>query len=227
MVATPKAPNKSRLGEPREATRREPTHKEGTSMAKKLSLLLAAVAVLAFAVPAFASAATGLTESGKLVPVGTNIVGTNVGNVITTSTKTGNITCGTVTVTAKVTANSSAKVTAAGNEATTTASSCTVAGGGVANVSKINLSSLETTGGGTGTAVLSFQVELPGGVICKYSTPGGTGTYNPSETAEGGNVITLSEVPLSVTPAACGTTAKLDGKFKMETDGTSTSVFLL
>jgi hypothetical protein len=82
----------------------------------------------------------------------------------------------------------------------------------------LGITSFDTTGGGTGTASVSAGVELPSGTTCKYSTSGGTGTYNPTESTEGGNKLTFTEVALSVSPAACGTTAKLDGVFLMETD---------
>ena len=78
---------------------------------------------------------------------------------------------------------------------------------------------------GIGTATLSFTVDLPSGAECKYNGTG-TATYNKGETVHGGNVITISEQVLTVTPAACGTTAKLDGVFSLELEN-GKSVWLM
>jgi hypothetical protein len=186
-------------------------------VAKKLSLLLAAVAVLAFAVPAFASASTGLTESGSLVAVGTEVLGTNNGVITTTSSKTGNINCEEVKVYGKILANSAAEVRAnnTGTANTSFATKCSNTNGATVEVSEIKLNELKTTGGGVGTASISFKIKL-GSLTCSYTTTTGSGTYVPGASpAE----ITISEQALSVTPIACGTTAKLDGKFKLSTVG--------
>jgi hypothetical protein len=194
-------------------------------MIKKLSFLLALAAVMASAVPAFANAATGLTEKGGLVTAGSKIAGTTIGNLVITSTKTGNITCPSITVTDEVSANSAATVALRGVVKAIKAP-CTL-GAGNATATEVTLVSLHTTGGGTAAVNMSLTIDLPGGTDCTYSTPAGTATYNPGETGEGGDIITLSEVPLNVTPAACGTTAKLDWKFSIETDETTTPVFLM
>jgi hypothetical protein len=93
---------------------------------------------------------------------------------------------------------------------------------------KVHSRSHHTTGGGTGTAVVSFTVVLPSGSKCNFSTSGGTGTYNPTETTEGGDLLTITKQPLTVTPIACGTTATISGSFTMETDlETTVPVYLM
>jgi hypothetical protein len=196
-------------------------------MLKKLSLLLTTAAVLGLAAPALASAATGLTEGGKLVAVGTNIRFTNTGTITITSTKTGNISCTTMTLLAKLTTNNLTTVAGTGVAGQSSATNCTVAGTGTASFTNLGFKNFHTTGGGTGTAGLEASVKLAA-ITCNYSTPSASGTYSPSETSEGGGTVTFNEVALSVTPAACGTTAKLDGQFKMETDNFfNTAVWLM
>jgi len=193
-------------------------------MPRKFSLLLAAAAVLVLAVPAFANAATGLTKNGALAPVG-NPFGTfieyaSTTPTVVTSTKTGNVTCpvGAIFMEAELTTNTSAEVKEVGGGFLSASATCKNVKGEVAAVKNVILSSFKTTGGGTGTASLSFEIEpFPGGLTCKYSTSAGAATYNPTETSEGGGVITISEQTLSVTPLACGTTAKLDGSYTMTT----------
>jgi hypothetical protein len=142
-----------------------------------------------------------------------------------TSTKSGNITCMSMTFTEEVTTNTLATVDLRGRGST--ASGCAFAGGAVLTITNLTMSALQSTGGGTGTANISFAGDLPSGGTCNYSAASAPFTYNPSETLEGGNTLSLSEVLLSVTPAACGTTTKLDGKFKLETDATTVPVYLM
>jgi hypothetical protein len=179
-------------------------------MTKKLSLLLAAVAVLAFAVPAFASASTGLTENGKLIATGQLITGTSIGQVTTTSEKLGDITCQEVMVEAELVTNttSEVKATKGGTQSATTCSRA----GAKEEVFGIELNELKTTGGGTGTASAAFKVKLTGGTVCTFVGTSDVFTYSP-----GGDVIAISSQPLSVTPVACGKSASLDGSFTMTT----------
>src|ERR1700743_1732199 len=167
-------------------------------MGKKLSLLAAAIAVLALAVPAFASAGTGVVEGGVLVASGQTIVGTNVGQVTTTSTKTGNISCKSMIVDAVLTENTATEVKATSGSGT--AKTCEVGANPTVTVHFILLSELKTTGGGTGTAALSYEVVLPSGTECHYSTSVATFIYKPGETAEGANTLKISEQALTVSP---------------------------
>jgi hypothetical protein len=177
--------------------------------------LIAAVAMLAFAAPSMASGATGLTENGKLVAVGTTLRGVNLGLFTVTTPKLGNVQCNSVTITVQLVANTSSTVSAVG-AGTSSATGCVVAGTDSVTVTNIKVTELHTFGGGTGTKSFSFDLDI-GSLLCKYSANKITLSYNPTETSEGSDVLTFNEVPLSVTPAACGS-SKLDGKLTMETD---------
>jgi hypothetical protein len=180
-------------------------------MKKRLSLLLAVVAVLAFAVPAFASAATGLTEGGKRIEVGKIITGTNIGEVTTTSEKLGNIVCKNVMVETKVGTNSTSKVVLE-TGGTQSASACFRETAEV-KVFDIELSKLETTGGGNGSVSAAFKVELaPGGPTCSF-----VGTNDTFAYPENGDKVKIENAALSVTPLACGKSAELDGEFTITT----------
>lgn len=81
-------------------------------MAKKLSLLLAAVAVAALAAPPFASA-VGVTDGkGKLLPVGTVIVGKSKSRVLETGF--GKVTCESWVQRIKLTKNTTESVQGVG-----------------------------------------------------------------------------------------------------------------
>jgi hypothetical protein len=191
-------------------------------MTKKLSLLLTAAAVLAFAVPAAASASTGLTEGGVLIEVGKFITGTNIGTVTTTSEKLGNITCEHVMVAAKLTVNNTSEVKAGEAAASEqTASTCFRAGVGV-SVTHINLEELKTNGGGAGKFSVTYEVELtPGGTVCTFTGMNDTFSYTP-----GSDSIRVENAALTVVPFACGKSATLDGSFTITTRNTTESVFL-
>jgi hypothetical protein len=201
------------------------------NMAKKLSLLLAATAVLAFAVPAFAHAETGLTmPEGTLITPGTIITGTNIldpatgtKQVITTSARLSSITCESVMVAAKLTVNSSTEVKAGEAGAfEQTASICFRGGRAEVKVFGIQLNELQTKGGGTGKVSLSYKVEItPGGTVCTFTGTNDVFTYTP-----GSDTITIENGALSVTPAACGSAA-LDGSFTLSTKGTTEPVLLM
>jgi hypothetical protein len=192
-------------------------------MAKKFSMLLAAVAVIAFAVPSFANAETGLTETaGTFIPVGTKVEATNIGAVTTTSTKTGNIKCEEVTVTGEVAVDSAAEVkispTSDGVEHNF-AKKCSVPSGAEVKVTSIKITEISTKGevkSGSvkkGKFVVSFVIDV-GTATCTYTTSAGEGTY-----VAGSDVMSVAEAPLTVSPAAaCGSSAKLDGEFTVRTD---------
>jgi hypothetical protein len=194
-------------------------------MLKKFTLLLAAMAVLAFAVPAFASATTGLTESGKLVEVGKKVEATNIGAVLLTSAKLGTITCDEVTLTGTVATNTAATVRVTGDAGKSFAKLCMKNDGTAVTVKNIVLTEIHTEGKikeedkeapgkfiKEGKFVVNFELEV-GGLTCKFTTAGSAGHYT-----EGTDVITTEEGKLSASPIACGTTATLDGKFTIKTD---------
>jgi hypothetical protein len=189
------------------------------------ALFLTVIASLALAVPAVASATTGLTEGGTLVPVGTELIATNIGSIIQTTSKAGNLTCRSVKIAAKLEANSTAEVRASGTGAgVSTATECSVSSGAAVIFSEIKLYKFQTAGevisGSTKkiTFNMSFK-ETIGSLVCSYSIASGIATYTASS-----SVFTISEQPMSVTPAACGTTSKLDGQFSLSTTSGSALV---
>jgi hypothetical protein len=195
------------------------------NMKKKLSLLLAAVAVLAFAAPSFASAAeTGLTmPEGTLVSPGTIITFTNIGPWKKTSEKLGTITCENVMLAAKLSVNSKTEVKATEAGASEQTATTCLRGGAELKVFGIQLKEVKTNGGGTGTISLAYKVELnPGGTVCSFEGTNMVFTYIP-----GSDTIKIEKGSMSVTPAACGKSSALDVEFTMTTKGTTEPVFLM
>jgi len=186
-------------------------------MAKKFGLLVTAIAVIAFAVPALASASTGVTQGGSLLSPGTVLKGSSTNT--TTTTTLGTLKCATVGVSAELKKNSAAEgVEAVGNGETST-STCTL-GSTPITIKNITLSKLSSTAGesGTGKATLSFEAVLSASLTCKYVGTEDTLTY----TSEGSS-IKFSNIPLTATPAACGT-AKLSGDFALTAGGSAVAV---
>jgi len=180
-------------------------------MAKKFSLLLAAVAVVALAVPAFASAAAVTDGSGNLLGKGTKISGTSTN--ATTLTSLGLLTCATVKVNGELTANSGGTVEGVGVGAGET-STCRL-GKKEISITDITLTSLKSTGTShTGTIGVTFEADLPE-LHCHFKSPA---AGLPFSYSAGGNTLTISEGNLEGTPEACepGT---LNGTFTISQTG--------
>lgn len=179
-------------------------------MIKKLTV--AAIVTLVLAVPAFASASTGLTESGVLVPVGSIVRGTNVAQFTVTSS-IGDWTCNSVSFNARVTKNNETEGVAGSGEGEGTPSTCSFKGNAI-KVTNFRFVSLSSTSAqpGKGTISLSFEADLPV-LTCKYSATSAPFTYT-----SGTDVIQIDKASLSVSPAACGS-AKLDWLVTFTTSG--------
>lgn len=178
-------------------------------MAKKLSLLLAAVAVLAFAIPTVAGAAT-LESGGSVVPVGTKITGKSTNAV--TQTGLGKLSCKEVVLLGKVTTNSGGTVEGVGTgEATGT--TCNVEGTAVevTNIVLSNIKSNATTGTGKGTASFSFKSTLPVVGACTFTGTNAPGTYSTTTMT---NILKIEKATLTASPSACGP-ANLSGEFAL------------
>jgi hypothetical protein len=182
-------------------------------MAKKISLLLAAVAVIAFAVPALASATTGLTSpAGTLVPVNTAFRGTNVGAPVLTSSKFGELKCAAVVLNGKITKNNESEGAEGVGSGESTASSCTLPGGGLFKVKNLELINIKSSASEKEEGRVSFKFtafELP--QECTFSATNDKFTYVTNS-----DVKTLLKAPLTVTGTNCGT-ATLDSSFTLET----------
>jgi len=179
-------------------------------MAKKLSLLLASIAVVAFAAPAFASAAPAVTDPpGVLLPPGALIQGTNIGAVVT-ETSLGKISCETVDITGELTHNTGSTVRGIGAGAAS-ATVCNV-GGKPVTITDITLVELHSSAVGKGTINVTFKADLPNNVTCHFSSANMPFTYTA-----GTDIIKVKEGDLLGTPAACEP-GKLTGEFTIETD---------
>lgn len=213
-------------------------------MGKKIIGAVIAVALVAFAaVPALASASPVLTNPpGTAVPVGTAIVGTNIGNTVMT-TSLGNIECQKSTVTGKVTKNNGTEIEGNIESASFTGSgsggACTTAFLGDVTVTpkklpwclkanakigtdKFNLTSGACGGGG----VMEFTLDTAIAGECTYTKSAVEGTYTTGGTQA---VLTVSEQEFKKSAGGflCPSTGKLDMKFGLETDGASPSPIII
>jgi len=198
-------------------------------MTKRLNLAVAAavVALIAFALPTVANAATGLTTGGSpggtLVPRGTKLLQTNVGGVTITTTKVGNIECGAWTMESEVTEDSESTGTQSVGVGEGTAGACNV-GENPATITHIKLATIKSSASESETAKteLSFEADLPGSVTCKFSAvTGGSGiTYITHS-----HITTYTKAPFNVSPAGCGK-ATIDANFTTETTGKA-AVFIM
>jgi hypothetical protein len=182
-------------------------------MAKKLTFLLAAIAVLAFAVPAMASAAvpTLQEESGTPVKTGTTIRGTG-SNVILTSSTLGEIKCTTITLEGVLSVNDMTNGITASNtgQVSPPTTDCTN-GTNTVNVTNVTLTDLKSTVGGVAKTSFTAVVDIGASTTCTFTGKEVEGTY-----ANGGSVLTFTAATgITSSPVACGT-AKLDGKFTLE-----------
>ena len=136
-------------------------------MAKKFSLLLAAIAVIAFAVPTFANAASVTQPGGEETSTGTVLTGVSHNTV--TETALGELSCEVVSIKALLTHNSGGLVTAEQSGAGST-SGCLLEGEFPVTITNPTLKSLTAEGGATGTRkiVLSFEADLPGSITCHF-----------------------------------------------------------
>jgi hypothetical protein len=176
-------------------------------MAKKLSLLLAAVAVLAFAIPSMASA-SALTSGGKLVATGTAITGTG-STVVLQSSTLGKIECASLVLKGTVTKNDGTTVEGSGNTENPKTENCKN-GANTVVVTGVNLTNLASTGTThTGTASFTAKVDVGAELVCSF-----VGTKVPFTYTSGGSSIVFKE-GAGVSGGACGT-AKLSGSFLLE-----------
>jgi hypothetical protein len=186
-------------------------------MAKKLSLMLAAVAVLAFAVPSIASASEATLPAGTRAPVGTKIVGTGT-DVILQSSLLGKITCSTLNLNGEITKNDGTTVEGSGANVSPTQSGC-VNGEKAVNVTEVEVTKLFSTTTEnekhekvlTSTASFVAHVDVGPELKCVF-----TGTNVPFTFTSGTDTITFTSAAGVVgVPAACGT-AKLTASFTLE-----------
>lgn len=183
-------------------------------MTKKLSLTMAAVAVLAYAVPAFASASPTATDAGSTsLPSGTNFRMTAITTGVTgvpmlTSTILGTIECNFLSITGTLKTNSGATVT--GNSGGIfTSTTCTNHGNPV-SITSINVSDLVTTVSGKANLSYTLVTDVAG-LTCAYTGTNVPGTYTP-----GKSIVTFNKAgTVDGSVAGCGN-GTLDAEFTLE-----------
>jgi hypothetical protein len=181
-------------------------------MFKKLTLLLAAVAVVAFAVPSLASASSITSSAGKLTPVGTKITATGT-NITQTTSTLGAITCKKLTFNFTVVKNASSTFEGEGTNSNPATESC-MNGMRTLVFTSFDVSKLLSTTSGSGTVNIKAIEDLAG-ITCTLIGTSVPFTYTP-----GSNTIVFSSATgITSSPAACGT-EKLDGSFALEIGGT-------
>jgi hypothetical protein len=184
-------------------------------MIKKISLLLAAVAAVAFAVPAVAGAHSVTSPPFKLAPVGS--VMTATGNDITINSNIlGAITCEKLTTEVALTKNNGVLWEAAGAAAVPPQMGCKNGGKAVV-VTKLQVTRLLAEAAGTTmnfTATVDIGV-APNEVECTF-----TGVNVPFEyvAAEPDVIKFANAAGVAGVPVACGN-AKLSGTFTLEIAG--------
>jgi hypothetical protein len=185
---------------------------KATIMVKKLSLQLAAVAVLAFAVPSAASATAVTFPAGTLLKPGSELEATGT-DVILTSSTLGSITCGQLNLDVTITENNGTVVKGSGSAQKPTQGGCEDEGEPV-TVTLVTLKEIFSNTSEKGTASFEATVDIgnPVTVTCKV-----VGTAVPFTFVTGGDKIVFTKAG-NVTAAGCGT-VKLDGTFTMETAG--------
>ncbi len=183
-------------------------------MAKKFSLLMAAVAVLAFAIPALANAAPSVTSSkGVLAKASTEtknastITGTST-NVVTKSSL-GELKCEKVTVTAWLTKNTGTEVHATTDSGSQNKAVGCTAGGTPVEITDPTIVTLQANLAGSGTQTVSLTFTLPA-VGCTF-TGTVSFTYVPSSA--------VIHIAGSLTSTACGA-ATIAGDFTLEIGST-------
>jgi hypothetical protein len=181
-------------------------------MAKKLSFMLAAVAVLAFAIPSMASATVATLPAGTVAPVGTKFTTTGT-DFILKSNLLGTITCATLNLNGEITKNNGTEVEASGENSSPTQAGCK---NGEKPVKITKFATLNISESVLGFVIWSFTIKIHIGELeCTFTGKNINGTYT-----SGTNVLKFSEASgVTGSPAACGT-AKLSGQFALESGST-------
>lgn len=179
-------------------------------MIRKLSGLVAAIAIVVFAVPAVANAAALTMPANTLVPVGTGVTLFSTNTTVVTSL--GTISCAEVIINTEVDENTGAEWGAHGI-GKEIAAGCKL-GTKEIEITELNTEQFFSVGaGGEGRLIFTFKADLPG-VTCHYestSLPATSFTY-----VAGTDTFTIPKQKLVATPAACKP-GEISGSFTVET----------
>jgi hypothetical protein len=182
-------------------------------MRKKISLPLAAVAVVAFALPASADAHAVTSKAGTLAPKGTLITATGI-DPTWNSAILGPITCKSLTLTTEITENNGTNVTASGPNANPPTQDCTN-GTHLIVTTKFDITRFAAEGTETNmsfVATVDFETLPP--IECTF-----TGTKLPFTYTAGGNSIVFTKAGPITSTGGCGT-ATLNATFAIEIGST-------
>jgi hypothetical protein len=179
-------------------------------MAKKLSLLVLALAVTAIALPVAANAAKVTSSAGKLTPVGTTLNATG-SDPIFTSSLLGAITCETLNLRVVLTKNDGTTFEGSSSVEQPAASGCKF-GASTIRITSIQITKLVAgPTGGSMSFVMTTDFEGVSSFECTF-----TGTNVPFTYTAGSDTIVFSSAGgIAGSPAGCATT-KLDGAFTLE-----------
>ena len=185
---------------------------------KKLTLLAMAIgALLAFAIPAAASAATGqLTENGVPLKTGATFLATSTN--VTTTTEAGKLSCEKVTLDLIVSSNSSSGSAASGSG---TSSGCLLEGVNIpVNITTITIKSITLSSTG-GKATFSFTFDSEGAKLKDCTI---TGTNVPVTWTPGTDTVHIAGSVVG-SGSGCPTSGTIAGDFTLETaDGTPLTI---
>jgi hypothetical protein len=193
-------------------------------MTKRLSLVLAAVAMLTYAIPSMAGAAKATLPEGALAPVGTSITLTGT-DLTFKSNILGAIRCATLNLNAQITENTGTVVEGSGSNVNPTQTGC-VNGKKAFNITEVVITKLKAeevkAAGESARATFSATIKTDIGELdCTF-----TGTKVEGIYVSGKNILKFSEASSLVgSPGQCGTSL-LTGEFALEQAGTSNKLIL-
>jgi hypothetical protein len=182
-------------------------------MIKKLGLLLAAVALMAFAVPTMAGAHAVTSKANTLAPTGTILTLTGE-DVTSPSSVIGTTTCKKLTLLLTLKINDGTNVTGSGATNTPTSEGC-VNGTHKVTVTEINITQLKAEGTETWVNfVWTEDIAASPTLECTF-----TGTKVPFKYAAGTDTIVFDKAPGISGSSGCGT-ATLTATFAVEIEKT-------
>jgi hypothetical protein len=183
------------------------------NMARKLTLLLSAVALLAFAIPPFARADSITSKAGVLAPINSAVTATST-NLTITNTPFGTIACTKVTLDLDLSKNNGSEVGAVGTAGS--ADHCAATDKLVA-IDSPSLTTL-TAGAASGTTFVTIDFTATiGPAKCAYQTDSPTSV--PFTYAKGSDTISIAGTLEDPARAAC-LTPTIEGDFTLTLGGT-------
>jgi hypothetical protein len=181
-------------------------------MARKLTLFLSAMALLAFAIPTFAHADAITSKAGVLAPKNSVVTGVST-NTVTTNTPVGTLECKNVTISATIDTNDGTNVAASGTGGSTVGCE---AGGKLLTIDNPTMTTL-TAGGLAGTTFVTLDFTATvGPVTCAYQNDSATSV--PFTYVKGSDTISIKGTLEDPARPAC-LTPTIEGDFTLTIGG--------